>query len=301
MHRELHASLSHLAEAADDLEVAEALLPVLERLTNGERLPPRAFGLYFDLAGALMSGDAARGIARARDLMAVEGRGPRHVVAKGSAAAEPLARTLSLRMGEAFDDYATVSDEVARAFGPRLDAGLALLAAGVPELSAELDHILHQVMLVTEPEGAGYEFHGSSHYQFWGLLMINPRHHPTRMAMAEVLAHESAHSFLFGLTIEEPLVRNPDEELFSSPLRDDPRPMDGIYHATFVSARMAFAMERLANLPSLSVAEQDEARVAARRDRENFAAGYAVYAEHGRPSATGAAIMDSARAYMDTP
>ena len=34
--------------------------------------------------------------------------------------------------------------------------------------------------------------------------------------------------------IDELFVLNPDWERFPSPLREDPRPMDGIYHATFV-------------------------------------------------------------------
>lgn len=63
--------------------------------------------------------------------------------------------------------------------------------------------------------------------------------------MDEVLAHEAGHSLLFGLTVDEPLVLNLDDVLYPSPLREDPRPMDDIYHAAFVSAHMALAMETL--------------------------------------------------------
>ena len=65
------------------------------------------------------------------------------------------------------------------------------------------------------------------------------------LSLLETLAHEAAHSLLFGIQISGPLVLNPDDARFASPLRVDLRPMDGVYHATFVSARMHFAMQEL--------------------------------------------------------
>ena len=116
----------------------------------------------------------------------------------------------------------------------------------------------------------------------------------------EVIAHESAHSLLFGFCTDEPLVENRGDELYTSPLRPDPRPMDGIYHATFVSARMHLAMSRLAESGMLDQESRDAAIRAAASDAANFEAGYAVVRDHGRLTRTGRALMDSARAYMDT-
>ena len=186
-------------------------------------------------------------------------------------------------------------------FAALLSAGLALMEAELPELHGEVTAIVRQVVLAQAPKGAKLEFDGASHYQYWGLLLLNPNHHRTPLAVVEVLAHEAAHSMLFGLTVEEPLVFNPDDELYPSPLRLDRRPMDGIYHATFVSARMTWAMERLAASPRLSPEDRAAARAAAETDRRNFAAGHSVVEEHGRLSATGASILRGALAYMRAP
>ena len=154
------------------------------------------------------------------------------------------------------------------------------------------------MLFAQAPSGAAMEFDGASHYQFWGLLLLNPSHHHTPLGIAEVLAHEAGHSLLFGLTVDEPLVLNEDDELFISPLRPDPRPMDGIYHATFVSARMAWVMEALADSGLLTPAEQQHARNEAAKDRENFSKGWQTVVQHGRLSATGTQIIENAHRWV---
>jgi HEXXH motif-containing protein len=205
---------------------------------------------------------------------------------------------LARRMGSEFDHYAPIPPATGKTFCTLLDEGFGLLSAGASDLHAEIDTILSEILLAQAPDGAVMEFDGASHYQFWGLLILNPKHHRTPLAVAEVLAHEAGHSLLFGLTIDEPLVLNADDELFPSPLRLDPRPMDGIYHATFVSARMTYAMERLADSGVLSPADRDQARREAAKDRANFAAGHAVVQAHGRLSETGQKIMMNAATWM---
>ena len=81
-------------------------------------------------------------------------------------------------------------------------------------------------------------------------------------------------------------------------LETAPRPMDGIYHATFVSARMCWAMENLVASGLLSDADSKRATEAARKDRENYEKGLSVIDASGHLSGTGARIMDSARAWM---
>jgi HEXXH motif-containing protein len=201
-------------------------------------------------------------------------------------------------MGEGADRFAPITPEMHRAFAALVDEGLALLDTGLPALAGEVRAIVHHMLFAQAPAGALVEFDGASHYQFWGLLFLNPKHHRTPLAVAEVLAHEAGHSLLFGLTVDEPLVHNPDDALFPSPLRRDPRPMDGIFHATFVSARMAWAMEGLADSGLLSATERAAARDAAAKDRANFASGLAVVDAHGLLSGTGRAILDNARAWI---
>jgi HEXXH motif-containing protein len=214
-------------------------------------------------------------------------------------AADRIERVLRLRMGEEAEQFAPVTAAMADDFAARVDVGFALLDRGLPDLAGEIRAIVHELLFAQAPAGAAIEFDGASHYQFWGLLLLNPRFHPTPLAVAEVLAHEAGHSLLFGMTIDEPLVTNPDTELYPSPLRLDPRPMDGIFHATFVSARMAWAMEELAASGVLDRDERERALAAAAVDRANFAKGMGVVDAHGALSETGRAVIEAARDWVE--
>jgi len=217
----------------------------------------------------------------------------------GSAESAAIEAVLALRMGADVQQFAPISAGAAMRFSALVTEGLALLQAGAPELHGEITGLLSEMLFAQAPVGSAMEFDGASHYQLWGLLLLNPSHHHTPLGIAEVLAHEAGHSLLFGLTIDEPLVLNDDDELFLSPLRPDPRPMDGIYHATFVSARMAWAMEALADSGLLTNMEQRHARSEAAKDRENFSRGWQTVVQHGRLSATGAQIMENARRWVN--
>jgi HEXXH motif-containing protein len=181
----------------------------------------------------------------------------------------------------------------------RLEEGLALLRRSLAPLDQEFRAIIRRIIIIGSDPSKPFDVDGGSHYQLWGALFLNGEHHPDALGVAEVLAHESAHSLLFGFCMDEPLVENRDEELYASPLRADLRPMDGIYHATFVSARMHWAMSQLAGDPGLSAADRARAAAAAATDRENFEAGYGVVAEHGRLTPLGRTLMERARSYMD--
>jgi HEXXH motif-containing protein len=141
-------------------------------------------------------------------------------------------------------------------------------------------------------------FDGGSSYQLWGALFLNAVRHKTRIDVIDSIAHESAHSRLFGLCTEEAPVTNPDEEVHPSPLRREKRPMDGVYHATFVSARMHWAMARLIASGRLRGAARRLPSAARDSDRRNFESGYRTVAAHGRLTRTGRIAIDAARAYI---
>ncbi|MBS8225831.1 aKG-HExxH-type peptide beta-hydroxylase [Vannielia litorea] len=300
MHDELAASLSHLAEVtADTPGISAPLTEAAARIAGGLRVGPEAFGRYFHIAALLLEDLPDQVPPNLAPLTAATSmpRPPLTTLPRGGAG--EVDTLLDLRMGEDAANFAPSTEAKAADLAERLAQGFALMQQALPDLHAELTAIIHRIVAAEGRKGAKTQFDGASHYQFWGLLLLNPAFHKTRLAIVEVLAHEASHSLLFGLTIDEPLVRNPDEDLFPSPLRIDPRPMDGIYHATYVSARMAWAMETLAASGVLSEAEKAEALEAARTDRANFAAGISVIDAHGDLSPTGAAIMQRARAWVE--
>jgi hypothetical protein len=61
----------------------------------------------------------------------------------------------------------------------------------------------------------------------------------------EHIIHEASHIHLNCLMSIDPLILNHPDERFISPLRSDLRPMVGVYHATFVSTRIARSLKKL--------------------------------------------------------
>jgi hypothetical protein len=305
MHAQLAASLSHIRDRADGIvEFDRAGLDrTIRLLESGGTLPPATFADYYELVPALAEGDEDRARPLFGALAAAEPVPPGlRVVALGDdrlgAASERYARLMngdpSMPLG-----FLPPSAELAADFRTRLARGFDLMERAIPELAGEIRAIINEVVIVAGDRTKKFQFDGGSHFQLWGALFLNAEYHQTDLAVVEVLAHECAHSLLFGFCTEEPLVLNRDDELYTSPLRPDPRPMDGIYHATFVSARMHWAMSRLAASALLDEGDRQRAVEAAAKDARNFEAGHAVVAAHGRLTRTGSGLMEAARRYMD--
>ena len=169
----------------------------------------------------------------------------------------------------------------------------------VPDLYDEITGILSEILLASTPEdGTAAFFSGASSYQLWGAMVLNADMERSVIDMLGTLIHESTHNLLFGLTVQEPLVLNGGDERYKSPLREDPRPMDGIFHATFVSARMYYAMQRLFKSPLLSPAQKQECESNLGLLKNAFYDGYAVVSAYAEYSETGREVMQNAYEFM---
>jgi hypothetical protein len=304
MHAGLADSLRQICDASDGKVAFDR--PAVERLIGeieaGHRLPPNAFALYYELVPALLEGrlEAAATLftelARERPIEA-----PFRVMALGEPALADRAERYLRFMNDDTDykfEFLPPSAEDLAAFRGQFGSVMDLLQRAAPEFLAELKALISELILVVGPKNAKVHFDGGSSYQLWGALFLNAVRHTTRMDVIDSLAHESAHSRLFGLCTEEAPVRNADDELHPSPLRAEKRPMDGVYHATFVSARMHWAMSRLIASGLLT---EDELALAVRArddDRRNFEKGYGTVAAHARLTDTGRQALDAAVAYM---
>ena len=175
----------------------------------------------------------------------------------------------------------------------------ALMETAVPDLSHEIRALVRDVVfVVSEPVGGGLAFHGASTFYVWGALFLNSRMHSDRVSMAEALTHEAAHSLLLGYTLGAPLVENDASELFVSPLREDPRPMDGIVHATYVLARMHYCVERLLASRALNAAERDRLEAVKLRRKADYLQGLEIVASSARFTPVGRSIFAGAQEYM---
>jgi HEXXH motif-containing protein len=304
MREQLAASLEHIIEAGDSIGLPPGLDEAAAGLTAKGPIDPIAFAAYFRGTEALLDGDMERAALHFRFLTEVADT----VAGLRTAdlgAPSPLGTRLDYYQtcfdtdpDAKFELKAAAADRAERGEG-NVHKGLALLRQGAPETAGEFESIVHELVLVEDKDPtAEYSFDGGSSYQSWGALALNVGREKPPVLMAETLAHEGAHSFLFGHTIEEPLVRNPDDQLYKSPLRYDPRPMDGIYHATFVTARMHYAMDRLIRSDMLSPDDRDIAMTRRAADAAAFRDGFAVVTEHGDLSPAGAQLMKAASDYM---
>lgn len=174
-----------------------------------------------------------------------------------------------------------------------------LIDAGNPSLGEEIRAIVREIVLAYGAEDAkGLKFDGVSSFMLWGGVVLNVTGYKTVIEMVQALAHESGHNLLFGLCAYGPLQENDDKERYPSPLRLDERPMDGIVHATYVTARMHQSIQRLLDAGILDAAQQEEARRANLSNSKYFASGLKTIDQHARLTPLGRAVMDGARDYM---
>ncbi len=172
-----------------------------------------------------------------------------------------------------------------------------LIATADSAFSTEIDILGRQIVIADGRAGAA-QFGGAATFFLWGALVVNPAMNPDRLTLAESLVHESGHALLFGLAHAEPLVLNAPDEVFASPLRADPRPMEGLVHATYVCARMARFMELVQARCDLSSAEREKAQTMAHESRKFFSAGMETVRAHARFSPVGRAVFESEAAAL---
>lgn len=177
------------------------------------------------------------------------------------------------------------------------------LRAADAELADETGQLIRQVVLA-QPDGSQLlDFGGASSFALWGAVAINARVHRDWRDYLKTLVHESAHLLLFAIAREEPLVENDPGERYSSPLRADRRPMDGIFHAAFVSARESLAIDaclaRLDERPDVFDHGSREVFEAALRSSVlAFEDCVRAIARDGRLTALGRSVLEGTTEYM---
>ena len=259
---------------------------------------PNRFGAYYEMVLAVESDELGEARALASELMAPADASGLRVAAiedRAPGQAERYRRLLISEPGMAAQPDTTLLADTEE----RIDAAFALLDQGFPQMSAEIRELLREIVIAAGPEDPkALTFDGASSYMLWGATLLNARGQTNVLDTAQALAHESGHNLLFGFCASGSLVENADEEVFSSPLRRDPRPMDGVFHATYVVARMHQTLTRLLAAGAVEPADRERALADLAAHERNFAAGDAVIRENGRLTPLGAEVIDTARAYM---
>jgi HEXXH motif-containing protein len=299
MRARLADSISYIfAEVGSDLAVDDDAVARLVAEVRSQRQSPQRFGLYYDLVLAIDRDDAEHA---------------RRLAARLAAPRDPVTFRIS-RIQDRPDDEAerymrlllsdpelanAVNAEQFEAGRARVSDALALLDAGFPEMAEEICVLLHEIVLAAgTAEPGALSFTAASSYMLWGAMLFNAVEPLSRLDIAQSLAHESGHNLLFGLCTDGPLVENPDDEFYPSPLRADPRPMDGVVHAVYIVARMHMTVQRLLEAGMLEPGERAGAEEDLATHLRNFEKGDRTIRDAARLTPIGERIMADARAHM---
>lgn len=207
------------------------------------------------------------------------------------------------------DDIGLTARLVAPAAGAasQVQNSLALLertlSAHLPLWWQELENLV-SVIVLAEGEDATARFGGASAFAAWGAILVNPQSNGSPFPLALTLVHESSHLKLFHAYLDDEIVLNDPDERYSSPLRQEARPMNGLYHAAFVLARMVqFLSDLGASGPGLKDFGPEADEILAHylaRSITAFEAAHSVIEAHGNLTTKGRAILsEAAKAVTD--
>lgn len=276
---------------------------LLQRIRAGP-VAPSLFGCYFELVLALFDARDAEAAALVEELLRPANRASdslRIVTLEdrdlGPGQSRRYQRLLRADVG---GDIQPLSPERRADAAARLDLALDLLRLAAPDLWAELSGLVREIVLARPGEGpGGFTFGGASSFALWGALVLNAASFGERLDIAVSLAHEAAHTLLFGLALGGSLTQNDPAERYPSPLRQDPRPMEAVAHATFVTARMIYALEALIAAGVLSDGEAMRAREQLAANERACDAGFRTVASGARFTPAGASTFEGLRRYME--
>lgn len=291
-------SLREIQLFVDPDSTQASLLPVADHVENGGSLRPEAYSAYFALVRSIQVGDTDS---------------VQELVAALSQSRRPANAGITLRMLNEGEFGRPGLKEVRRHFASpsltsvqmgavptraerrmtqRLLDALKLIREMAPRAWLDVSRITTEIIAAYGRSRGFMTFDGCSSLERYGSILVNMRRRRTPLVLAETLVHESAHSLLFALSCNDFRVLNPPTELHKSPLRIDPRPLDGIFHAVFVLARMHGFLAEVALNPKTSMIMRKEALKVIGERRKNFLDGHSVLAEHAKLTEIGRELLD---------
>lgn len=138
----------------------------------------------------------------------------------------------------------------------------------------------------------GNDFVGGSDIVLFGasFLRLDPRW--SALCYADHIIHEGAHQLLHATQEITPLLLNRDKMGQASPIRRDPRPLYGTFHATFVFLRLSMFMHRVVTR-NKSAPLHGEARMRLHRHLLGLLQGLQIIEDNAELSAAGRVAVDA--------
>jgi hypothetical protein len=171
----------------------------------------------------------------------------------------------------------------------KLEEALHAIAVNCPDLWQELRVLIREIVLLE----SNRTISGSS-FDLLGLVYFRTDPALKTLDFLDFLVHEGAHQYIFNLSSFDPLCLNDAHEKYSSPLRKDLRPMMGIYHATFVTARLLYVFQAFKSRQvTLGFPEVIEEKII--YYKEKYKEGFETLMQHGKLTELGEKLILSTR------
>ena len=294
----LHTSLHHLIfEAAADLvppALSEAELTALV-LPEGGYPAPVVFAFHQGLLNAALTENTYAFKSLSDDLArlpAAEAMAPEKLTSVEMSEACFSAASLQA-LKTAFQDDVGLTAHLgppapaARAAADRhLETAMTALAKAAPDWHREME-LLGSQIIYTQSQDPSLSFGGAAVFDAFGAVLINPETFRTPAVTLTQLVHEVSHQHMFLFHLDDAILLNDDDAAYASPLRREPRPMEGIFHAGWVSARMSLVADAVLSSPdrpewSDALAADKDTTIAVFRDCAEVIDAHAEFTEFGR-------------------
>ena len=302
----LRDSLGTIRDESEDIaecRVAEHLARAVKVIQAGCRPRPVLWALYAELGSAIATDDVARANAAAAAFDEALIATPAPYVSNfddcdlGAGYAKLYGRILDDDSAKPLELVAVDINDAARARTMISDAR-DLLGGACPHLLSEMDALVREIVLVKGKSGRN-SFSGAATLFLWGAVFINPTSLPDRLALAEALTNEAAHALLTGLTGGVDVTVNDRANRYPSPLRMDPRPIEGIAHAAFVLARMTLMLNSLTQFQGLSKPERATVALMRASNASLYEKALVTLKAYALFTSEGEAIFSHCETYMD--
>lgn len=284
---------------------SNALDHLTKKLRAREAISPAIFALYYDLIISIEQDD----LSRAREIFSLYAQPDFDTPQFSVRSLSPA--DLGQEKYEIYKKFADCDPETPLNLIPPsqddfektktlIEEAMKLLDKAVPELANEIRGLLCEVIVATNTPSTindDFDFGGVSSVYLWGAIFLNVCSGSV-LQVVETLVHESAHMHLFALSMDGDIVLNPYDQRLDSPLRDDPRPMDGIYHATYVLGRMHYGIKTILESGLLDECQQTEGQTMLLNISQSFKQGVSTVETSADLTERGQKIMAETRAYM---
>lgn len=258
MDRRLVESFSYLADQCSKVVPLfdKDVVRIIEE--NLAKLPGSLYAIHSQLISAMRSGDASLAGDILQSIPTVRPRdGERTRVLPWSRGSfsdfelTAISDTLSCDYDSTYSkrfDASTPSAHDTLEMASIVEDVLAKLNYHDPETAGEILALVSDIVIIQSQH-----INAGTCFKAYGLLYLNVmRPGQQWTTYLENIVHEAAHHLLFAFWTVDRIIQSDGNRLYRSPLRTEPRPMSGIYHAMFVLARTIRVLRLFKAIPTFA-------------------------------------------------